>query len=94
MDRILRDTMFAGLSDYDIGEAIAVEMRRRGLYGCLFMFPAQGKGGTFVSSSPANTIADFSTAEQLVMFAEVAKLSTGEKRTKLTDELDATDWMN
>ena len=80
--------MFAGLSDRDIGEALVMEMRRRGLFGCLFMFPEKGKGGTFVSSSPANTIADFSTAEQLILFAEVAKLAVSENRTRLNEEID------
>jgi hypothetical protein len=99
MDKLLRDTLFVGLTDRDLAEAVIVEMRRRGLLGCLFMFPNTGGASVFVSSSPAGALSDLSVGDQLSIFAEVASQATSERRQKLESEVTmdsptVTKWAN
>lgn len=82
--------MFAGLSDREVVEAAVVEMRRRGLYGCMYLFPATGGAGVFASSSPANSMTKLSAAQQLSVFAEVASYAVGESKTVVPDDLDTS----
>lgn len=91
MDAIWRDTMFAGLTDCEIAEAVAVEMRRRKLLGCLYMFPETGGAGVFSSSSPAGLMTDLTTAQQLAVFSECASMAIRETRDTLPDEFDDSD---
>lgn len=85
MDSIQREVMFAGLSHREIAEALAVEMRRRRLIGCVYMFPETGGAGVFASSSPAGTMSDLSAAQQLAVLAEVATTATSERRAIIED---------
>ncbi len=91
--------MFAGLSDREIAEAVIVEMRRRGNFGCVYMLPANGVQGVFGSSLPKGLLVDSTVSQQLQVFAEVAAHSVGEKSTLLgTDDSDTSfdpkDWVN
>ena len=96
MDRIQRDTMFAGLTEHDIAEALMMELRRRELFGCLFVFDANedketfGKG-VFASRSPRSAFEDFSVSQQLALFAELAGGATENGRTSLKNEIDTAD---
>ena len=98
MDPVLRDTLFAGLADRDIVEAVVCEMRRRELYGCVFFMPMATGPSVFGSSSPAGTLSDLTASQQLAVFAEVASKSIGEKSTKIADDTDISfdppKWMN
>jgi len=98
MDKLRRDTMFADLSDRDIGEAVLMEMRRRGLYGALFMFPKDSGQSVFVSSSPEGSMADFAVADQLRLLAEVAQDAVIMRSENIKDEIDTSfnpsDWVN
>lgn len=73
----------------EIAVALIREMRARGVYGCVYMFPAEGGTGVFGSSSPAGSLAQYSAAQQLTVFAEVAAQGTTQCTTKLAD-IDAT----
>lgn len=88
MDAIFRDTVFAGFSDREIAEIVVVELRRRGLFGCLYAFPAAGGNGVFASSTPADLMTDLTASQQLAVFAEVASLAIKESKTVVPDVLD------
>lgn len=96
MDKILRDTMFAGLTDREIAEAIGMEIRRRGLVGCFYMIPMEGGPGVFSSSSPAETLCDMSVSEQLAAFSGIASVGSVEHMRMLPDEDDTSfdPWVN
>jgi hypothetical protein len=91
MDAIWRDTMFAGLTDREIAEAVVVEMRRRNLLGCLYMFPEIGGAGVFSSSTPAGLMTGLTAAQQLAVFSECASMALSERRATLPDEFDDSD---
>ena len=91
MDAIWRDTMFAGLTDREIAEAIVVEMRRRKRLGCFYMFPETGGAGVFASSSPAGMLSDLTASQQLAVFSECASMALRETRATLPDECDDSD---
>jgi len=91
MDAIWRDTMFAGLTDREIAKAVAVEMRRRKLLGCLYMFPEAGGAGVFSFSTPAGLMTDLTAAQQLAVFSECASMAIKETRAQLPDEFDDSD---
>ena len=92
MDQLRRDTLLAGLTEREIGEVLVMEMRRRGLFGCLIMFGGteddREAKGVFVSSSPKNTLADFPMAQQLRFFADVSEHAVEGNRTSLNGEVD------
>ena len=88
MDPILRDTLFADLTDRDIVEAVICEMRRRGLYGCIFLTPMAAGPAAFGCSSSAGTLGDFTAAQQLAIFSEVASRAVNEKAARLSDDTD------
>lgn len=85
MDPLQKATMFAGLTDREIAEAVVSEMGRRKLLGCIFIFPNTGGASAFASSTPPDSISDLSAAEQLLIFAEVAAQAVTERRTPLLD---------
>lgn len=91
------NNVFSGLSDREMALALVTEMRRRGLYGCVFLLPETGGPSVFGSSSPAGTMSTRTAAEQLAVFAEVATYSQGETTTKVSEDLEATPaprWVN
>lgn len=89
---------FAGLTNREIAMALIREMRSRGVYGCVYMFPAAGGAGVFGSSSPAGSLAQYTAEQQLTVFAEVAAQGTTQCTTKLADieatyDTDAKTWV-
>lgn len=97
MDKDTRDALFAGLTYREVAEAVAYEMRRRRLNGCVYFFPQGGGPGAFASASPAGTMNTLSVAEQLNIFAQVASMGTDERCTVLPDETDdiaQKEWFN
>lgn len=87
--------ILAELTDREIAQAVVVEMRRRGLLGCVFMFPEGPMvHGVFASSTPAGLLTGYTAAEQLRIFSEVAALSPGEQVTRLADEPTPPKWVN
>jgi len=78
MDSLQRDFLLAGLTDDELRDVIALELRRRRLLGCFFAFPEAGGRGWFCSSAPPGLLADMTTAQQLLLFAEVAAQSPSE----------------
>jgi hypothetical protein len=90
MDAIQRDTMFAGLSDREIVEAVAVEMKRRSMFGCVFMMPAAGAKAVFASCVPPDSMTHATAAQQLTVFAEVAAQSLGERTARIVAEDDTS----
>ena len=86
MDNIQREVMFAGLTDREIAEAIAVEMRRRKLLGCFYAFPEAGGAGVFSSSTPAGLMTGLTASQQLLVFSEVATYALSEVRNPIPDE--------
>jgi hypothetical protein len=94
MDEIQRDTMFSGLTDREIAEAMAREMHRRGVFGILFMFPEAGGPSVCSSSVPAGSMQGWCVAEQLAFFAQVATLAISEREVRLDSELKDPKWLN
>lgn len=97
MDSALRDNLLAGLTEREIVETVVCEIARRGLCGCVFVLPAQGGAGAFASSSPSGLLLnDKSASEQLLIFADCAATSTGERRELLKDVPvgPKNNWMN
>lgn len=90
MDTLFRDCVFAGISDRDMVETLIVEMRRRKLLGCVYLFPEAGGAGIFASSTPAGTMLELTAAQQLSVFAEVATYAQAESKTILPDETDTS----
>lgn len=87
--------MFAGLTDREVAEAVAVEMRRRQLYGCIFMLPDKGGSAVLASSAPPGLLAGQSAAAQLAFFADVASLALGEKAAVIPEDTEDTKgWIN
>jgi hypothetical protein len=95
VDPILRDTMFAGLSDREIAEAVVCEMRRRKLYGCLYAFHSTEGTAIFASSSPEGSMRDFNASQQLAIFSQVANTAIVERnREILLDDGDEKGYVN
>jgi hypothetical protein len=90
VDSIQRDTMFAGLTDREVAEAVVREMRRRNLYGCVFLLSDNNTRAVFGSSTPKDTMRNATASQQLHFFAEVAAFSIGEKATLLGDGDDTS----
>ena len=87
--------LLAGLTDREIAKLLAKEMRRRNLYGCIFLLPAAGGSSVFASSTPAGTMSGMSAATQLATFAEVARQATGEIATTIGEEIEPDKgWVN
>lgn len=86
--------LFFGLTDREIAMAVAMEMGRRQLNGCIFMYPEKGGPAVFASSSPPGTISSFTAAEQMVIFAEVASGAVSEKVTPLSKDSEPEGWVN
>lgn len=72
---------FEGLTDRELTMALMAEFRRRELYGCVFLFPANGGASVFASSTPEGTMAGMSAWEQLDIFSQVAAKATSEHAT-------------
>lgn len=99
MDPVQRDTMFAGLSDREMAEAVIREFSRRGLIGCIFAFPETGGASIYSSCTPVDTIRDYSAARQLAVFALVAEKALNETShvVNVDDEdtsFDPKEWVN
>ena len=47
MDKLIRETMLAGMDEHEMCELIVYEMRRRDLLGCVYMVPIDGGKGAF-----------------------------------------------
>jgi hypothetical protein len=98
MDPVQCDTMFAGLSDQEMFEAITRELARRDLIGCVFAFPEAGGQARFSSCTPADTISDYSASRQLAVFSEVAALAIAEVQHVVVDDEDTSfnpkEWIN
>lgn len=95
MDKIQRETMFAGLTDREIVESVVYEMRRRRLYGILFTFPENGGPSVMGSSSPPCSLRGMCAAEQLTFFAQCAMLATSEREQPLSEEPEeGKKWLN
>ena len=91
--------LFFGMTDREVAIALITEMRRRGLYGCVFVVPDKGGSAIFGSSTPANTVTGLTAAEQLAIFASVAAHAEGERSTTLPDDTvlntsQKKEWMN
>jgi hypothetical protein len=90
--------MFAGITDREMVEAVAVEMRRRNLTGCIFVFPGTGGPSAFASSSPSGTLCDLTAAQQLAVFAGVATTAIAERSAIIPDgedtSFDPKGWVN
>ena len=84
MDPILEQTMFAGYTTREIVLAFAKEMRRRNELGVVYVFPARAVAdrrlipAVFASIGPSGMFANLTAAEQLAVFAEVARQTVNE----------------
>ena len=87
---------FEGLSDRELVKEVVLEMRRRRLLGCVYVFPDVGGAGVFGSSSPLGTMRDLSASQQLSIFAHVANMHLSEQHTALAPEgtPEKKDWIN
>lgn len=88
------DDLFFGMTDREIAMAVAMEMGRRQLNGCIFMYPEKGGPAVFASSSPPGTLSDFKASEQLKIFGEVAEGATCEQKTDLPKDAKPEGWVN
>jgi hypothetical protein len=89
------DDLFYGLTDREIATAVAMEMGRRQLNGCIFMYPEKGGPAVFASSSPPGTLAGFKASDQLKLFAEVAEGAVKESTTMLPKNPEPEEgWVN
>lgn len=93
-DKANGGSIFSSFTDREIAEAIAVEMGRRKLNGCIFMYPETGGPAVFASSSPPGTISHLRASEQLLIFSDVASEATGEKPTMLPKNTESKGWIN
>ena len=85
-ERDYLETCLVSLTDREIAEAVGLEMGRRGVFGCIYMFPQVGGEGVFASSSPPGLLNDLSASEQLTVFAEAASYATRERKVNLSTE--------
>ncbi len=88
------DDLFFGLTDREIATAVAMEMGRRRLNGCIFMYPEKGGPAVFASSSPPGTLSDFKASDQLKIFGEVAEGAVSEQMTELPKATKPEGWIN
>lgn len=92
-----KTSAFYGLTDRELALLVAAEMRRRDLFGCLFIFPSTGGASVFVSSSPEGSLTGLTASDQLAIFAEVAAKAVSEVPTKAVND-DGTpekkEWLN
>jgi hypothetical protein len=92
-----KTSVFFGMTDREMALLVAAEMRRRELYGCLFLFPSVGGPSVFVSSTPEGSMTGLTASEQLDIFAEVASKAVSEKPAKTVNDdgtPDSKGWVN
>ena len=94
----MKKDIFFGLTDRELVQVTITEMRRRGLYGCIFTVPEGGGSSVFASSTPADTVTGLTVADQLRIFAKVADWAIAEKSSKIADDVtfdtEKKEWMN